>query len=123
MSIFYTYEKSMEEEKRVFLRHLYHDKRGGQMIRLRISGKEVSQLSTCDMEQLAATGTDSANFYTTVNTFRGYKRESSRVLTIPQYLSIWTAIHMIWRKSGMQKIGRYVSWKLHTSPESCLFQQ
>ena len=79
MSIFYTYEKSMEEEKRVFLRHLYHDKRGGQMIRLRISGKEVSQLSTCDMEQLAATGTDSANFYTTVNTFRGYKRESSRV--------------------------------------------
>ena len=58
MAVFYTYEKNLEEEKMDFLRTLYHDKRGGQMIRLRKKGDQVSQLSTCDMDELAATGTD-----------------------------------------------------------------
>lgn len=85
--IFYTYEKNdMEEEKMDFIQHLYHDKRGGQMIRLRKSGEEVSQISTCDMDELAATGTDSAHFYTTVNTFRGWKRTADRVYN---YTSIY----------------------------------
>lgn len=85
--IFYTYEKKdMEEEKMDFIRHLYHDKRGGQMIRLRKNGEEVSQISTCDMDELAATGTDSAHFYTTVNTFRGWKRTADRVYN---YTSIY----------------------------------
>lgn len=80
MAVFYTYEKSLEEEKMDFLRTLYHDKRGGQMIRLRIDGNgAASQISTCDVEELAATGTDSANYYTTVNTFRGWKRTADRV--------------------------------------------
>ena len=35
---------------------LYHNKRGGQMIRLRKDGNQVSQLETCDMDELAATG-------------------------------------------------------------------
>ena len=87
MVIFYTYEKNdMEEEKMDFIQHLYHDKRGGQMIRLRKSGEEVSQISTCDMDELAATGTDSAHFYTTVNTFRGWKRTADRVYN---YTSIY----------------------------------
>lgn len=87
MAIFYTYEKKdMEEEKMDFIRHLYHDKRGGQMIRLRKNGEEVSQISTCDMDELAATGTDSAHFYTTVNTFRGWKRTADRVYN---YTSIY----------------------------------
>lgn len=76
----------MEEEKMDFIQHLYHDKRGGQMIRLRKSGEEVSQISTCDMDELAATGTDSAHFYTTVNTFRGWKRTADRVYN---YTSIY----------------------------------
>ncbi len=79
MAAFYTYEQDMETEKRVFLRTLYHDKRGGQMIRLRKKGDQVDQLSTCDMGELAATGTDFVDVYTTVNTFRGYKRTSDRV--------------------------------------------
>lgn len=87
MVVFYTYEKNdMEEEKMDFIQHLYHDKRGGQMIRLRKSGEEVSQISTCDMDELAATGTDSAHFYTTVNTFRGWKRTADRVYN---YTSIY----------------------------------
>ena len=76
----------MEEEKMDFIQHLYHDKRGGQMIRLRKSGEEVSQISTCDMDELAATGTDSAHFYTTVNTFRGWKRTADQVYN---YTSIY----------------------------------
>ena len=52
MAVFYTYEKNLEEEKMDFLRTLYHDKRGGQMIRLRKKGDQVSQLSTCDMDEL-----------------------------------------------------------------------
>lgn len=79
MAFFYTYEKNLEEEKMDFLRTLYHDKRGGQMIRLRKKGDQVSQLSTCDMDELAATGTDLLDTYTTVHTFRGYKRTSDRV--------------------------------------------
>lgn len=79
MAVFYTYEKNLEEEKMDFLRTLYHDKRGGQMIRLRKKGDQVSQLSTCDMDELAATGTDLLDTYTTVHTFCGYKRTSDRV--------------------------------------------
>lgn len=79
MAVFYTYEKNLEEEKMDFLRMLYHDKRGGQMIRLRKKGDQVSQLSTCDMDELAATGTDLIDTYTTVHTFRGYKRTSDRI--------------------------------------------
>ena len=79
MAVFYTYEKNLEEEKMDFLRTLYHDKRGGQMIRLQKKGDQVSQLSTCDMDELAATGTDLIDTYTTVHTFRGYKRTSDRI--------------------------------------------
>ena len=79
MAVFYTYEQDMESEKMNFIRTLYHDKRGGQMIRLQKRGDQVDQLSTCDMDELAATGTDFADVYTTVNTFRGYKRTSDRV--------------------------------------------
>lgn len=79
MAVFYTYEKNLEEEKMDFLRTLYHDKRGGQMIRLRKKGDQVSQLSTCDMDELAATGTDLIDTYTTVHIFRGYKRTSDRI--------------------------------------------
>ena len=79
MAVFYTCEKNLEEEKMDFLRTLYHDRRGGQMIRLRKKGDQVSQLSTCDMDELAATGTDLIDTYTTVHTFRGYKRTSDRV--------------------------------------------
>lgn len=70
----------LEEEKRTFLQILHHDKKGGQMIRLRIvSEKESEQRSFCDIEELAATGTDMASYYVTVNTFRGYKREAARI--------------------------------------------
>ena len=79
MAVFYTYKKNLEEEKMDFLRTLYHDKRGGQMIRLKKRGDQANQLSTCDMDELAATGTDFVDVYTTVNTFRGYKRASDRV--------------------------------------------
>ena len=81
MAVFYTYGKGtkLEEEKMDFLRTLYHDKRGGQMIRLQKRGDQVEQLSTCDMDELAATGTNPVDCYTTVNTFRGYKRTSDRV--------------------------------------------
>lgn len=79
MAIFYTYENSPENDKINFLRTLYHDRRGGQMIRLRKNGDQVDQLSTCDMDELAATGTDLVDTYTTVHTFRGYKRVSDKV--------------------------------------------
>lgn len=82
MAVFYTYEKNHEKEKMDFLRMLYHNKRGGQMIRLRKDGNQVSQLSTCDMDELAATGTDFVDYFTTVHTFRGYKRTSDRVFNI-----------------------------------------
>lgn len=80
MAVFYTYEKDSETEKREFIRILYQDKKGGQMIRLRIDGEGVaSQISTCDAEELAMTGTDVASYYTTVNAFRGWKRTADRV--------------------------------------------
>lgn len=79
MAVFYTYEKNHEREKNDFLQMLYHDRRGGQMIRLRKHGDKVDQLSTCDMDELAATGTDLVDTYTTVHTFRGYKRVSDKV--------------------------------------------
>ena len=82
MAFFYTYENSPENEKLHFLQTLYHDQRGGQMIRLRKNRDQVSQLSTCDMDELAATGTDRVDTYTTVNTFRGYKRTSETVFNV-----------------------------------------
>lgn len=70
----------MEEEKRKFLQILHHDRKGGQMIRLRIeSEKKSEQRSFCDIDELAATGTDMAGYYVTVNTFRGYTREASKI--------------------------------------------
>lgn len=89
MAVFYTYKKNIEEEKMAFLRTLYHDKRGGQMIRLRKKGDQVSQLSTCDMDDLAATGTDMANLYTSVNSFKGSKRTSASLFN---YCSIFIDI-------------------------------
>lgn len=71
--------EAMEMEKRRFLQVLHHDKKGGQMIRLRIDGKKSEQRSFCDIDELAATGTDTAGYYVTVNTFRGYTRESSKI--------------------------------------------
>lgn len=86
MSVFYTYKKNdMETEKMDFLRLLYHDRRGGQMIRLKKRGDKVEQYSTCDLQELAATGTD-ANVYTTVNTFRGKKRSADKLYN---YCSIY----------------------------------
>lgn len=80
MKVFYTYD-DVKNEKKKFIETLYHDKRGGQMILLRKSGDQVSQLSTCVMDELelAATGTD---IYTTVSTFKGYKRTSANVFNI-----------------------------------------
>lgn len=69
----------LEMEKRRFLQVLHHDKKGGQMIRLRIDETESEQRSFCDIDELAATGTDMAGYYVTVNTFRGYARESSKI--------------------------------------------
>lgn len=85
------YEKeAMEREKRRFLQVLYHDKKGGQMIYLRIKNeKDSEQRSYCDIEELAATGTDLDSCYVTVNTFKGYKRESSRIFN---YTSIYIDI-------------------------------
>ena len=80
MSVFFTYEKvDMEIEKMEFLSRLYHDRRGGQMIRMKMQEEQVDQFSTCDLQELAATGTDMANVYTTVNTFRGQKRSADKL--------------------------------------------
>lgn len=83
-------EENLEEEKRTFLHLLYHDKRGGQMIRLQKSGESVRQYSTCDIEQLM-TGTDGIQqqVYTSVNTFRGTKRCSEQLYC---YCSIYIDI-------------------------------
>lgn len=62
-----------------FLRHLYHDRRGGQMIWIRKDHDDVSQRSTCDIEDLAATGTDRAGYYTTVHTYKGWHRTADSV--------------------------------------------
>lgn len=79
MSVMYTYNDDMNKEKMTFLRLLYHDRRGGQMIRLCKHGDEISQYSTCDEVQLADTGTDGAHYYTSVNTFRGRKRAADKL--------------------------------------------
>lgn len=86
MSVFYTY-KNEEMETLDFLQTLYHDKRGGQMIRLRLEeGQAPMSMSSCDIEELAATGTDRAGYYTTVHTFSGRKRSSE---TVFNYTSIY----------------------------------
>lgn len=85
MSVFYTYDRDMESEKMDFLRLLYHDRRGGQMIRLKKNGSQVEQYSTCDLQELAETGTDT-NVYTTVNTFCGRKRTADKLYN---YCSIY----------------------------------
>lgn len=69
---------AMEMEKIRFLQTLHHDKKGGQMIRLQRHGDQMVPLSTCDIDELAATGTD-LDTYTSINTFRGYKRQSDKV--------------------------------------------
>lgn len=87
MAVFNTYDGALETERKVFIQTLYQDKKGGQMIRLRIDEKGVaSQISTCDMAELAATGTDLASYYTTVHTFRGWKRAADKVFN---YTSIF----------------------------------
>ena len=79
--ILYTYTAdNMNIEKETFLRLLYHDSRNGVMIRLRKDVKGgVSSFSTTDIKELAATGTDDAHIYTSVNTFRGAKRTADKI--------------------------------------------
>lgn len=77
MSAFNNYNDKEYERKR-FLETLHHDKRGGQMIRLQRHGDQMVPFSTCDIGELAATGTD-LDTYTSINTFRGYKRQSDKV--------------------------------------------
>lgn len=79
--ILYTYKAdNMNNEKETFLRLLYHDSRNGVMIRLRKDLRGgVSSFSTTDIKELAATGTDDAHIYTSVNTFRGAKRTADKV--------------------------------------------
>lgn len=69
---------AMEMEKIKFLQTLHHDKKGGQMIRLQRHGNQMVPLSTCDIDELAATGTD-LDTYTTVNTFKGNRRKATDV--------------------------------------------
>lgn len=85
MPFFYTWKKDENKEERwEFLRILYHDKRGGQMILLQTDGLTPSkQYSTCDIEDLMATGTDGTQaVYTSVNTFRGNKRSSAELFNV-----------------------------------------
>lgn len=89
MAVFYTYKTTMEEEKMVFLKCLYHDKRNGQAIRLRKQEDVVTQYSTFVLDDLAATGTDMANLYTSVNSFKGGKRTSANIFN---YCSIFIDI-------------------------------
>lgn len=70
---------NVDTDKMQFLCHLYHDKRGGQIIWMRKDQDEVSQRSTCDIEDLAATGTDRASYYTTVHTYKGWHRTADSV--------------------------------------------
>lgn len=77
MQYFYNYENVLEEQK-AFIALLYHDYRNGQIIRLTQNDESIAQYSTCDLEQLAYTGTD-CNVYTSVNTFRGKKRTSDEL--------------------------------------------
>ena len=77
MSAFNNYNDKEYERKR-FLETLHHDKRGGQMIRLQRHGNQMVPLSTCDIDELAATGTD-LDTYTTIHTFKGIRRKSEAV--------------------------------------------
>mgnify|MGYP004502760971 CR=1 FL=1 len=78
--LLYSYDsENMEKEKAEFIRLLYHDRRGGVMIRLKKDEKDVQSFSTCSEQELAATGTDDAHIYTSVNTFRGAKRSSDKL--------------------------------------------
>ena len=70
---------SIDMGKMDFLRLLYHDRRGGQMIWIRKDQDDVSQRSTCDIDELAATGTDRASYYTTVHTYKGWHRTADSV--------------------------------------------
>ena len=89
----YSYKSdNMYDEKIEFLRLLYHDRRGGNMIRFfkqhdvfNDGGSSVT-LSTNDIDQLANTGTDNGHYYTSVNTFRGKRRLSEQVFC---YCSIY----------------------------------
>ncbi len=85
MMAFYTYDNH-KEEMQEFLRILYHDKKNGQVIQLRKDDKEVTQVSAFDLNELMNTGTDDAHHYTTVNSFRGWKRTSDSVFN---YCSIF----------------------------------
>lgn len=79
MAVFYSFTGTLETEKAEFLQCLYHDKKNGQAIRLIKNGNAVTQYSTYDLTDLAATGTDEANIYTSVNSFRGAKRTSVNI--------------------------------------------
>ena len=83
--ILYTYDNK-KKEKMDFLGLLYHDRRGGQMIRFAKHGDIASQYSTCVLEDIADTGTDGWNYYTSVNTFRGKRRTADKVYN---YCSIY----------------------------------
>lgn len=72
-------DNSIDMGRMDFLRLLYHDKRGGQVIWMRKDQDDVSQRSTCDIEDLAATGTDRASYYTTVHTYKGWHRTADSV--------------------------------------------
>lgn len=72
-------DNSIDMGRMDFLRLLYHDKRGGQVIWMRKDQDDVSQRSTCDIEDLAATGTDRAGYYTTINTYKGWHRTADSV--------------------------------------------
>lgn len=72
-------DNSIDMGRMDFLRLLYHDKRGGQIIWIRKDQDDVSQRSTCDIEDLAATGTDRAGYYTTINTYKGWHRTADSV--------------------------------------------
>lgn len=85
MIAFYTYD-NLKEEMQDFLRILYQDKKNGQVIQLRKDDKEVTQVSAFDLTELMNTGTDDAHHYTTVNSFRGWKRTSDSVFN---YCSIF----------------------------------
>lgn len=72
-------DNSIDMGRMDFLRLLYHDKRGGQIIWMRKDQDDVSQRSTCDIEDLAATGTDRAGYYTTINTYKGWHRTADSI--------------------------------------------
>lgn len=78
MKTFETYHNE-HEEMQEFFRHLYHDKKNGQVIQLRKDGKKATQHSVFDVSELAGTGTDQAHYYVTVNSFRGQTRTADRV--------------------------------------------